>query len=114
MFAACAAHRQSMETLMDSVSGRYSVQTFSGSTYVVDLDEMWLLRRRGSGLVDVDVSALRRDDEQIRLVEIVECTVLRRPTFILDIVPGLLTIRRPTIVLSIEPIADGVTGGGQR
>jgi hypothetical protein len=103
-----------MDTLMDSVSGCYLVQTFSGSTYVVDLDRMTLLRRRASGVVGVEISELRRDDEPIRLIQIVECTVLRQPIFLLDLVPGLVTVRQPTMVLSIEPVCDDVTGGGER
>jgi hypothetical protein len=102
-----------METLMDSVSGCYLVHTFSGSIYVVNLDDMWLLRRRASGVVGVEVSELRRDDEEIALVAVLDCTVLRRPIFLVDLGIGVLTVRRPTMVLSIEPVV-GVTSGGER
>jgi hypothetical protein len=99
---------------MDSASGRFVVSTYSGSTYIVDLDEMWLLRRRASGMVDIEASELRRDDEKIPIVAVVDCTVLRPPIFLLAIVPGILTIRRATMVLSIHQVGSAAEDGRDR
>lgn len=88
---------------MDSVAAAYQV-TPQASTYVVDLDRMVILRtprtQHDGG------SLLRRDEELVMLVELLECTVGKRMELLLNLhvygVPG--TARFSTRVVAIDPI----------
>lgn len=90
---------------MDSTTGAYRVIT-RASTYVIDLDRRVIRRTPRTG--DADGSLLRRDDELVMLIEIIECTVGRRLVMLLDLhvlgVPA--TARASTTVMSIERIAS--------
>lgn len=94
-----------MESLMDSVVGAYQVIT-QASTYVVDLDRM-VIRRTPRTHHDGG-SLLRRDEELVMLVELLECTVGKRMELLLNLhvygVPG--TMRFSTRVVAIDPIAS--------
>ena len=94
-----------MESLMDSVVGAYQVTTQS-STYVVDLDRMVI--RRTPRTHHEGGSLLRRDEELVMLVELLECTVGKRMELLLNLhvygVPG--TMRFSATVVAIDPIAS--------
>ena len=68
---------------MDTVRGRYLVLTASGSLYEIDLGQMTLCRH--PSLDDPPQHTRRRDDQNVELLEIRECTVGRRMTVVLDL-----------------------------
>jgi hypothetical protein len=90
-------------SLMDEVSGRYRVHTFSGAMYCLDLDRQEM-RRMCTPDDLADERALRRDGDAVRLVQMRECTVGRAMDLLIDLaVPGVYaTVRRSTVVTSIE------------
>ena len=92
-----------MDTLMDSTAGVYRVAT-AASTYEIDLDRMVL--RRDPRTEDTDGALLRRDDELITLVAVIECTVGHPMELLIDLhVVGVeFTTRHSTPVLTIVPI----------
>jgi hypothetical protein len=95
-----------MKSLNGLTAGRYIVRTGSGSLYDVDLG-----RAAFSRLPAMDMAfdrSLRRDGEEAELLEIVDCTVGRRASLIIDLSwQGVLcTVRRTTVVLSIEPVEE--------
>ena len=88
---------------MDSASGRYEVTTKS-SCYVVDLDREVIMRRPRMG--NPEGSLLRRDEELVTLLRVLDCTVGRRMILLIDLhVAGVpFTTRASTEVLAIEQI----------
>ncbi|WP_134542250.1 hypothetical protein [Terrimesophilobacter mesophilus] len=90
---------------MDSIGGRYEVTTAS-SSYLIDLDRQVIRRLPRTG--SPEGSLLRRDDELITLLEVIECSVGRRMILLLDLhVFGVpFTARFATQVLSIDPVAS--------
>ena len=97
--------KTAIDSLMDSVSGAYQVTT-QASTYVVDLDRMVI--RRTPRTHYEGGSLLRRDEELVMLVELLECSVGKRMELLLNLhvygVPG--TARFSTTVVAIDPIAS--------
>lgn len=92
-----------MDTLMDSTTGAYRVATAT-STYEIDLNRMVL--RRNPRTEDTDGALLRRDDERITLVAVIECTVGHPMELLIDLhVVGVkFTTRHSSPVLTIVPI----------
>ena len=93
---------------MDTVSGRYRVLTTSGSLYEIDLDQMTLCRHRS--LDDPSQHTLRRDDQNVELLELRECTVGRRMTVVLDLrwenVSSTTRSSTPVIAITAAPNID--------
>ena len=94
----------------DSESGLFAVGTVSGSTYLLDLDGRTVRRIR----VDHDPwHQLRRDGEEIRLLEIIRCVIREPMVLIIDLqVPGVAyTTRETSDVRVIRRLdrADGVS-----
>jgi hypothetical protein len=89
-----------METLMDTPSGSYVVTTES-ATYLVDLDEMLILRFPDAH--DHEVADLRFDKQALVLLGIHDCTVGREFSMFVDLgIPKVpWTLRRSTPVRSI-------------
>ena len=92
----------SLDSLNGMTSGRYLVLTRSGSRYDIDLDRETFTR-----LPAMDMAfdrSLRRDGEEAKLLEIVDCTVGRGATLMIDLSwqEVLFTRRLTTTVLSIE------------
>ena len=92
-----------MDSLMDTTTGAYRVITVA-STYLIDLDRAVIRREPRTG--DSEASLLRRDEELVTLLEIIECSVGRPMTLLLDLhVFGVpFTARYATGVVSIEPV----------
>ncbi|MEZ5211727.1 MULTISPECIES: hypothetical protein [unclassified Gordonia (in: high G+C Gram-positive bacteria)] len=91
-----------------AATGVFTVVTHT-STYVIDLDEMTLLRAPGIGRHDDEsweVSALRRDSEDIPLLEVRTCRVGEPAQFWVSAVddPDVRTWRITTPVIEIERI----------
>ncbi|TFC38980.1 hypothetical protein [Cryobacterium sp. TMT2-14] len=93
----------SMSTLMDEVTGRFRIQTQSGSIYLLDLDRHEMCRFPATDDPDRDHN-LRRDGSPIRLLRIIECSINRSMHLLIDLaVPGVdATTRRTTPVTTIE------------
>ena len=91
-----------LKSLNGFTSGRYLVHTQSGSRYDIDLDRETFTRLPAMDMA-VDRS-LRRDGEEATLLEIVDCTVGRSATLMIDLSWGavLFTRRCTTSVVSIE------------
>lgn len=94
-----------MDTLMDSTSGAYRVVT-EASTYLIDLDRGVLRRLPRTG--NEQGSLLRRGDELITILNVIECTVGRAMKLMIDLhVVGVpFTMRMSTPVVSIERTAS--------
>lgn len=100
-----------MNTLMDAVSGSYNLRTTSGTRYVIDLDEMSMIRYPNTaGMARVGRTAMRSDQTSLRLLRIVECTVGRPAAFLVDLdIPGVpFTLRSTTTLQSIETARGAV------
>ncbi|MGV9825663.1 MULTISPECIES: hypothetical protein [unclassified Gordonia (in: high G+C Gram-positive bacteria)] len=92
----------------DTHSGVFTVVTRT-STYLIDLDEMTLLRAPGVGGTDSEewaVSQLRRDSEDIPLLGVKSCRVGESAQFWVRAAddPEVRTWRITTPVVSIEQI----------
>ena len=86
-------------SLLDAVSGRFTVLTVSGSRYLIDLDDSTLTRLPFD---DDELSVMRRDGEPVKLVAIRDLTVGRQGELVVFLGIGLfLTTRRTTTVISI-------------
>ena len=94
-----------MDSLMDTTTGTYRVASMA-STYIVDLDCAVIRRQPRTG--DPRGSLLRRDEEPITLLEVLECTVGRPMALMIDLhVPRVpFTVRVSTPVVSIVPIGN--------
>ncbi len=92
-----------MQSLMDVATGAYEVTT-AASTYLIDLDR--LVIRRAPRTVDENGSLLRRDEELITLLEVLECSVGRPMALMIDLhVAGVpFTTRISTPVTRIEQV----------
>lgn len=93
----------------DSTSGVWTVQTRT-STYLIDFDEMTLLRAPGVGSTEDEdwaVSTLRRDSEDIPLLGVKACRVGESAQFWVRAAddPDVRTWRITTPVVSIERIS---------
>ena len=90
---------------MDSVGGRYEVTT-AASSYLIDLDRQVLRRLPRTG--NPEGSLLRRDDELVTLLRVVECSVGRRMILLIDLhVAGVpFTTRVSTEVIAIEAVSS--------
>lgn len=107
-------------------TGKYLVETKSGSSYIIDLDERTLLRvvtensdtvliPTGEPVLDYgthngEQSRLRGDNQEpVTLVNILSCTVGESAAFMLNGVadsPEIMTLRQTTPVIAITPIDD--------
>lgn len=87
---------------MDTTSGAYRITTMA-STYLIDLDRAVLRREPRNG--QPEGSLLRRDDELVTLLEVIECTVGRPMALLIDLhVLGVAFMARySTPVLTIDP-----------
>ena len=90
---------------MDSVGGRYEVTTAASSS-LIDLDRQVLRRLPRTG--NPEGSLLRRDDELVTLLRVVECSVGRRMILLIDLhVAGVpFTTRVSTEVIAIEAVSS--------
>ncbi|TFC16539.1 hypothetical protein [Cryobacterium glucosi] len=93
-----------VDSLTDDATGCYVVTTQSASRYWLDLDRR-LLRRVPSPSFP-DRLQLRRDGEDIDLLEVVRCRVGRPLVLLINLnVPGVwLTTRESTPVTRIESV----------
>jgi hypothetical protein len=93
---------------MDTAHGRYLVLTASGSLYEIDLDQKTLCRRPSPG--DLSQDTLRRDGQNVELLELRECTVGRRMIVVIDLrwerVPSTTRVSTPVIVITAAPNID--------
>jgi hypothetical protein len=91
-----------VDSLTNSSRGLWSIETISGSNYLLDLDSRVLLRQADPSS-DVD-GTLRRDGDPIQLIRLVHCEVGDRMLLLVNLsVPGVLcTTRVATTVLRIE------------
>lgn len=115
-----------MLTLDSNSTGKYLIETQSGSSYIVDLDERTLLRvvaetsetvlvPTDSPVLDYGMhtgnqSRLRGDNQEaVTLVNILSCTVGESAAFMLNGVaehPEIMTLRQTTPIVTITPIHD--------
>jgi hypothetical protein len=108
---------RTMHTLLDAASGKYWLTTWSGTRYLIDLDNESLTRFPFKVHTVPDVALwLRSDHAPIALLHIAECTVGRPGRFVVDL--GLadvsFTIRTTTTVQAIEStLTGGKVGGGE-
>ncbi|TFD65485.1 hypothetical protein E3T41_01520 [Cryobacterium sp. Hh38] len=104
MMPTTAEHPQN--ALTDADRGRYLVTTASATCYSLDLDAR-VLRRVASAMFN-DTLSLRRDGDDVDLLEIVTCCVGNPMVVLINLhVPGVwLTTRETTRVVSIEPISE--------
>jgi len=95
-----------VHTLMDESRGAYLVRT-TASRYVISLDLNVVRRFPGTSSPN-EVAALRRDNDQIDLLAVYECTVGKSMELIVDLhlpfVP--FTFRRSMPVVAIERLSD--------
>ena len=98
----------SMRTLMDGVTGRFTVRTESGSTYLLDLDLCEMCRKPAADDPERE-HGLRRDGCTVRLLR---CTVGCSMQLLVDLaVPGVdATTRRSTAVTAIERVSADLDG----
>ena len=93
-----------MDSLTNSSRGFWSVETVSGSSYLLDMDNRVLLRQANpSGDED---GTLRRDGDPIQLIQLVHSEVGDRMLLLVNLrVPGVVcTTRISTTVLRIEGV----------
>jgi hypothetical protein len=92
-----------VDSLTNSSRGFWSVETISGSSYLLDLDNRVLLRQADPF---AEEGTLRRDGDPIQLIRLVHCEVGDRMLLLVNLsVPGVLwTTRVSTTVLRIEGV----------
>ena len=97
-----------METLEGVATGRYTVTTVA-SEYLLDLDRRVIQRFPDPN--NLEAAGLRRDAEEIVLMEIVSCEVGRSMVLLIDLdVSGVLvTTRRTTPIVAIERFLDSLS-----
>ena len=97
---------QPLSALTDDDHGRFLVTTASGSRYWLDLDARFL--RRVTGSVLPETLRLRRDGDDVDLLEIVTCSRGDPMVVLINLhVPGVwLTTRETTTVVCIERILE--------
>ena len=93
-----------MDALTDDTIGCFVVTTESASRYWLDLDQR-LLRRVTSPIFQSRLR-LRRDGEDIDLVEVVDCRVGHPLILLINLnLPGVwLTKRESTNIVRIDPV----------
>jgi hypothetical protein len=93
-----------VDQLTNGSRGLWSVETLSGSNYLLDLDSRVILRQADPS--SEDDGTLRRDGDPIRLVRLLNCEVGNNMSLVVDLnVPGVLwTTRISTTVLRIEGV----------
>jgi hypothetical protein len=91
-----------VDQLTNSSKGLWSIETLSGSSYLLDLDSRVVLRQADPS--DDEDGTLRWDGDPIRLIRLVHCEVGTNMFLLLDLnVPGVLWMTRvSTTVLRIE------------
>ena len=97
-----------METLEGVATGRYTVTTVA-SEYLLDLDRRVIQRFPDPN--NLEAAGLRRDAEEIVLVEVVSCEVGQSMVLLidLDILGVLVTTRRTTPIVAIERFLDSLS-----
>jgi hypothetical protein len=92
-----------VDQLTNSSRGLWSIETISGSSYLLDLDNQVLLRQADPF---AEEGTLRRDGDPIQLIRLVHCEVGDRMLLLVNLsVPGVLwTTRVSTTVLRIEGV----------
>ncbi|MDY7528151.1 MULTISPECIES: hypothetical protein [unclassified Cryobacterium] len=100
-----------LTSLSDGSTGRYLVATASGSLYRLDLDRRVMSRVPEFG-VESRLHRLRRDGEDVDLLELVQCEVGKRMILRINLAaPGVwMTTRASTEVKRIENLAEEVSG----
>ena len=91
-----------LKSLTDDEHGCYVVETASGSSYTVNFGTRNVRRVAGEAAGE----RLRRDGDDVDLVEVVQCVLGRPLLLLLDLgVPGIwLTRRESTRVVGIDPV----------
>jgi hypothetical protein len=100
-----------VDTLMDSVSGRFLFRTEAGTEYLIDLDRKTLTRVPYVVEAAPALTAqLRRDYVPVELLRIYDCTVGRSAHFALNLgeATGVTTLRSTSPVESIDAEAGSV------
>jgi hypothetical protein len=99
--------------LTQDMTGTYSVRTFSGTAYLVCLDEPRHVIRLAADMAPVgdyaaiETATLRRDGEELPLIALGTVEVGRRGELVLDVRrDGIATYRQSTPVLSIRRLED--------
>jgi hypothetical protein len=94
-------------------AGRWQVTTET-SLYLIDLDARLVIRVPDAGagalpgLSPVAIASLRRDHEQVTLIELIECELERPLRMLLDLRrDGVVTLRTTTFVREIHPLGLG-------
>jgi len=100
------------ERLVDESDGQWLVETET-SSYLFDFDDRTVTRYPGVGAGasegELPVSYLRRDGEQVRLLELARCTVGERLIAVLDVRrDGVVTVRESTFVVTITRVDPGL------
>ena len=93
-----------MDKLTPRTRGLWSVETVSGSIYLLDLDNRVVSRQAETGAGDSN--SLRRDGDPVKLFRLQQCEVGDNMVLFLDLnVPGIdFTTRISTSVIRIERI----------
>jgi hypothetical protein len=93
-----------LEHVPDFASGTYLMRTKSGSHYLVDYDQMTLLRVASPSTSGE--STLRNDGEEIDILDMSTCHVGLGMLFLVDLhIPGVpFTMRPTTPVVSVERV----------
>ena len=93
-----------MEHLYDSSRGLKSIETISGSTYLLDLDSRVVLRQ--ADRFAPEDGTLRRDGDPVQLIQLVHCEVGEHMLLVVHLsVPDVLcTTRASSTVLRIESV----------
>ena len=93
-----------MDSLTNSSRGFWSVETVSGSSHLLDMDNLVLLRQANPS-ADED-GTLRRDGDPIQLIQLVHCEVGEHMLLLVKLsVPDVLCATRvSTTLLRIESV----------
>lgn len=92
------------DSVTDTGAGRYLVTTVTGSRYLLDLDARTM--RRSPSEIFRAAHALRRDDEDVQILELIQCTVGKpmRLRFNLAVPNVYMTTRITSTVLTIKEL----------
>jgi len=93
-----------VDSLTNSSRGFWSVETVSGSSHLLDMDNLVLLRQANPS-ADED-GTLRRDGDPIQLIQLVHCEVGEHMLLLVKLsVPDVLCATRvSTTLLRIESV----------
>lgn len=94
------------EFLTDRDTGNYVVSTYSGSRYLLDLDARTM--RRTAGDIFRAAHTMRRDGEEVQLLEVLHCALGDPMVLRINlVVPKVFaTARFTSTVLMIEQLVD--------